>query len=547
MGNQIKQLDAVIVGAGFSGMYMLHMLREKGFTAKVFEAGGSVGGTWYWNRYPGACCDVPSVYYSFTFSEKLYKNWTWSSKLPYQEEILQYLNYVADSLKVRDGIQLNTKVTSAVYNEQENVWNIKTSDGNEVCAKYFITAVGSLSAANTPSIPGMENFKGETYHTGHWPHEPVSFKGKKVAVIGTGSSAVQTIPVVAEEAEKLTVFQRTPSYVLPARNGKYPPGFVEDLKENFDGLQRQMNESPAGFPVESRVLRSALEDTPEERYENYKKAWEMGGWALGGVYYDTTTNDQSNEYASEFVRNVIRETVTNPKTAEMLCPTIPIWGKRLILGTNYYETFNRDHVDLVSIKETPIVELTENGIRTSDNFYQVDAIIFATGYDAMAAPIMKLDVIGRNGLSLREKWQDGLNVSTCLGITNVGFPNMFSVWGPQSPVFANIPKIIEINSEWVMDLIEYCRTNDIDVVETTDTAEAKWMNHINSVAEGTIFMKVDSWYNGANIDGMPKRVLTYLGDVLTYRKQFDDIAENGYRGFTLTGSKPTMTIREEMS
>src|SRR5699024_11430556 len=364
--------DAVVIGAGFSGMYMLHSLRENGFTAKVFEKAADVGGTWYWNRYPGARCDSDSIYYNFTFSEELFKGWTWSSRYPEQKEILAYLNYVADTLNVRDGIQFNTTITHAHYNEEKNMWRIYADAGTSVTATYFITAVGCLSASNVPDFKGLDMFEGEWYHTGRWPHEKVDFSGKRVGVIGTGSSGVQAIPVIAEEAEHLTVFQRTPQYSFPARNHPYNPEYVEQAKENFLELRKELRESHGGQIIKSRKP-SALDDTPEVRQKAYEERWQEGGYLF--IYDDLLTNEESNETAAEFIRSKIGEIVKDPETAQKLMPTY-YWGtKRQILDTNYYETYNRDNVSLVDVKRNPIEEITTKGIKTTAGETELDAIV----------------------------------------------------------------------------------------------------------------------------------------------------------------------------
>jgi len=529
--------DAVVIGAGFSGMYMLHSLRENGFTAKVFEKAADVGGTWYWNRYPGARCDSDSIYYNFTFSEELFKGWTWSSRYPEQKEILAYLNYVADTLNVRDGIQFNTTVTHAHYNEEKNMWRIYADDGTSVTATYFITAVGCLSASNVPDFKGLDMFEGEWYHTGRWPHEKVDFSGKRVGVIGTGSSGVQAIPVIAEEAEHLTVFQRTPQYSFPARNHPYNPEYVEQAKENFFELRKELRESHSGQIIKSRKP-SALDDTPEDRQKAYEERWQEGGYLF--IYDDLLTNEESNETAAEFIRSKIGEIVKDPETAQKLMPTY-YWGtKRQILDTNYYETYNRDNVSLVDVKRNPIEEITTKGIKTTAGETELDAIVFATGYDGMTGPLFKIDIRGRDGIALKNKWEEGAQTRTYLGLATNGFPNMFMITGPESPsVLSNMPISIEQHVEWIMDCINYLKENNIELIEANEEAEKAWSKHCRELADATLYTKTDSWYMGANIEGKARGFLIYVGGVGTYREICTEIAENGYEGFDLISSKKT--------
>lgn len=529
--------DAVVIGAGFSGMYMLHSLRENGFTAKVFEKAADVGGTWYWNRYPGARCDSDSIYYNFTFSEELFKGWTWSSRYPEQKEILAYLNYVADTLNVRDGIQFNTTITHAHYNEEKNMWRIYADDGTSVTATYFITAVGCLSASNVPDFKGLDMFEGEWYHTGRWPHEKVDFSGKRVGVIGTGSSGVQAIPVIAEEAEHLTVFQRTPQYSFPARNHPYNPEYVEQAKENFFELRKELRESHSGQIIKSRKP-SALDDTPEDRQKAYEERWQEGGYLF--IYDDLLTNEESNETAAEFIRSKIGEIVKDPETAQKLMPTY-YWGtKRQILDTNYYETYNRDNVSLVDVKRNPIEEITTKGIKTTAGETELDAIVFATGYDGMTGPLFKIDIRGRDGIALKNKWEEGAQTRTYLGLATNGFPNMFTITGPESPsVLSNMPISIEQHVEWIMDCINYLKENNIELIEANEEAEKAWSKHCRELADATLYTKTDSWYMGANIEGKARGFLIYVGGVGTYREICTEIAENGYEGFDLISSKKT--------
>ncbi|WP_240613531.1 flavin-containing monooxygenase [Pueribacillus theae] len=532
-----QTFDAVVVGAGFSGLYMLYRLREAGFSTRVYEAGGDVGGVWYWNRYPGARCDSESIYYNFTFSDELLQEWTWSQRYPEQPEILRYLRFVADKFKLRQDIQFNTRVAAAHYDEKANRWKIQLDDGTIAYAKYFITAVGCLSAANIPKFEGIDSFKGEWYHTGHWPHEKVNFAGKRVGVIGTGSSGVQSIPVIAEEAEHLTVFQRTPQYSSPAKNHPYDPEFIRKTKENYNEIRQQMRNSRVGIPL-MRNEQSALDAPHEERLQKYEEVWNEGGfWKLAATYGDLTTNEAANETLSDFLRSKIRKVVKDPKVAEKLMPDYFYFTKRPIIDTNYYETFNRDNVTLVDVKEAPIERITPTGLKTAEKEYELDAIVFATGFDAMTGPLFKIDIRGKNGLGLKEKWAEGARLKTYLGMSTAGFPNFFMITGPESPsVISNMPVSIEQHVEWISDCIHYLHKNNLETIEARTEAEEAWSKHCKEVAEATLYSKTDSWYTGANIEGKPQGFLIYLGGVGTYREICSEVAAKGYEGFTLEPS-----------
>ncbi|KQL49575.1 cyclohexanone monooxygenase [Brevibacillus choshinensis] len=533
--NQLVTYDAVIVGAGFAGLYMLNRLREAGLSTLVYEAGDGVGGVWYWNRYPGARCDSESIYYNYTFSEELYQEWTWSSRYPGQPEILQYLNFVADKFDLRRDIQFETRVVSAHYDETQTKWCIQTDDGASVWATYFISAVGCLSAANVPKLKGIESFQGEWYHTGNWPHEKVEFTGKRVGVIGTGSSGIQSIPVIAEEAAHLMVFQRTPQYSSPARNHDLDEEYVQSAKQRFQEIKQAMRESAIGFPIK-RSEQSALEVTEEERQQAYESAWQKGGLIFTSTFQDLMVNGEANDTLCEFIRTKIKETVQDEKIAEMLLPSYYFATKRPVLDTHYFETFNRDNVTLVNVRKEPIIEITPKGLRTEEAEYELDILVFATGYDAMTGPLLKMDIRGKNGLSLKEKWAEGARVKTYLGITTAGFPNMFMITGPESPsVLSNMPVSIEQHVEWIADCIQYLRDHGKDCIEPKSDAEEAWSKHCWDVADSTLFTKAESWYTGANIKEKPVGFPIYLGGVGNYRQICTDIAAKGYEGFTLQG------------
>ncbi|MFS0638505.1 NAD(P)/FAD-dependent oxidoreductase [Mesobacillus foraminis] len=537
----VKTVDAVIVGAGFSGLYMLYRLREAGFITCVFETGDNVGGTWYWNRYPGARCDVESIYYNYTFSEELLKEWTWSAKYAEQPEILSYINFIADKFDLRKDIQFKTRVDSAQFDEEVNRWTIQLNNGHNVSAKYFITGVGCLSASNLPKFKGLETFQGEWYHTGRWPHEKVDFRGKRVGIIGTGSSGIQSIPAIAREAEHLTVFQRTPQYSIPARNVLNDPEYIQQIRENYEEIKKNMRKSLTGIPMEPRN-RSALDDTPEERRQLFEAAWEQGGLlSLSYAYNDLAIKPEANETVAEFIRSKIRAIVKNPEVAEKLLPSYFYGTKRPIIDTDYFETYNRDNVTLVDVKSAPIQEITPAGLRTADAEYELDIIVFATGFDAMTGPLFKMDIRGRDGVSLKEKWAGGEQTRTYLGISTAGFPNMFMLTGPESPsVLSNMMVSIEQHVEWVSDCINYMRDHHKGVIEANVEAENAWSKHCREVAEPTLYVKTDSWYMGANIEGKARGFQIYLGGVGPYRQICDDVAEKGYEGFTLQASEESV-------
>jgi len=534
--NPGRDVDAVVVGAGFSGLYMLHRLRELGLSTQVFEAADGVGGTWFWNRYPGARCDSESYFYSYSFSDEIQQEWEWTCRYPEQPEILKYLNYVADKLDLRRDIQFSTRVTSAQYNEHTNRWDIETDNRDRVSATFFISAVGCLSAAQLPDINGLETFEGKSYHTGKWPHEGVDLTGKRVGIIGTGSSGIQSIPVIAEQAAHLTVFQRTPNFTVPARNGPMPAEFQRKVKANYAEIRRKARESAFGMPFDAPE-KSAFEVTPDQRKRDYDAFWDVGGFKfLLCSYNDLILNKEANDTAAEYVRAKIRETVKDPATAEKLSPrSHPIGTKRPPIDTDYYETFNRPNVTLTDIRTSPIEEITRTGIRTRDAEYQLDAIVFATGFDAMTGSLFKLGIRGRGGIALEEQWADGPH--TYLGIATAGFPNLFIITGPGSPsVLSNMPVSIEQHVEWIADCIQYMQSHDLGIIEATEAAQQAWVTQVNELANATLFPQADSWYMGANVPGKPRVFMPYPGGVGAYRQLCTEIAEKGYEGFVTTAA-----------
>ena len=527
------QLDAVVVGAGFAGLYMLYRLRKLGLNARVIEAGDGVGGTWYWNRYPGARCDIESLEYQYGFEDDLPREWKWTERYATQPEILTYLNHAADRFGLRDGIQFETRVTAAVFDEATDRWTVTTDCGDRFSAKYCIMATGCLSAAKVPDFKGLGSFEGESYHTGQWPHEGVDFTGKRVGVIGTGSSAIQSIPIIARQAAQLTVFQRTANFSVPAQNGPIDPQYQAQMKENYTDVRRRARESAAGIIAREPGEKSALEVADEERWQEYESRWQQGGFAIGGAFIDLAISLEANETAAEFVRSKIRETVNDPATAELLCPRdYPFATKRLCVDTGYFETFNRDNVLLVDVKNAPIEEITAKGLRTGGKEYEFDCLVFATGFDAMTGALTNIDIRGRGGRALKDKWADGPR--TYLGIQVAGFPNLFTITGPGSPsVLSNMIVSIEQHVDWITDCVSYLREHEVPTIEATVQAEDDWVDHVNQVADLTLYPLANSWYLGANIPGKPRVFMPYIGGVGVYAIKCQEVAANGYEGFAL--------------
>jgi len=527
--------DIIIIGAGFSGLYMLHRARDVlGLDAVVFEAGGGVGGTWYWNRYPGARCDSESWYYCYSFSDELVQEWTWSSRYPEQPEILAYLEHVADRFDLRRDIRFDTRVQRAAFDEEAACWVVTTSDGRRAVAPFLVAAVGCLSAANVPDIPGLDRFGGEWYHTGQWPHAGVDFTGRRVGLIGTGSTGIQATPVIAADAAHLTVFQRTPNYSVPARNAPLSTEQVAELKAKHREIREQARQSFGGFPYPT-TDRSALACSDDERTAIYEELWAYGGFKfLFGSFVDILFNPEANETAAEFIRDKIRETVKDPELAELLCPRdYPYGAKRPPIDTDYFETFNRANVRLVDVRADPIQEITETGLRTRAEHHPLDVIVFATGFDAITGALLAIDIRGRDGQSLRERWADGPR--TYLGLQTAGFPNLFTITGPQSPsVLSNMPVSIEQHVEWIADCIAHVRASGAATIEATPEAEDAWVEHTAQLADLTLFSKAASWYVGANIPGKTRVFMPYVGGVAGYRQRCEAVAANGYEGFTIT-------------
>jgi cyclohexanone monooxygenase len=526
--------DVVVVGAGFAGMYMLHRLRGLGLSVRVYEQGGDVGGTWYWNRYPGARCDVESMQYSYSFSDELQQEWNWSERYAPQPEILKYANHVADRFKLRPDIQLNTRVDRAAFDEDANLWSVTTSDGNTVSAKYVVLATGCLSNARMPDIKGLSEFNGKVYHTGHWPHERIDFNGQRVAVIGTGSSAIQSVPVIAEQASHLTVFQRTANFSIPARNAALTEEEREGFRKNYPEIRRFAREVARNGIYTEMPDRGALDDGDNERRAKYEQRWTHGGLTFMSVYNNLALDKAANDTAADFVREKIAEIVRDPQTAKLLQPNNhPIGSKRICVDTEYFATFNRPNVTLVDIRTNPIEEILPNAVRTRDKDYEVDALVLATGFDAMTGSVAKIDIRGRNGLTLNQKWAEG--PKTYLGLMSAGFPNLFIVTGPGSPsVLSNMIVSIEQHVDWITDCIGYMRERGFEAMEASRDAEDKWVAHVNEVAHTTLYPQANSWYMGANIPGKPQIFMPYIGGVGVYRQICNDVAAKDYEGFTMT-------------
>jgi cyclohexanone monooxygenase len=532
-----KTYDVVVVGAGFAGMYMLHRLRGLGLSVRVYEQGGDVGGTWYWNRYPGARCDVESMQYSYSFSDELQQEWDWSERYAPQPEIMKYANHVADRFELRTDIQLDTRVDQAAFDESANQWSVATSDGKTVTTKYVVLATGCLSNARMPDIKGLADFKGKVYHTGHWPHERIDFTGQRVGVIGTGSSAIQSVPVIAEQASHLTVFQRTANFSIPARNAALTAEEREAFRSKYPEIRRFAREEARNGIYTEMPDRGALDDGDNERRARYEQRWTRGGLTFMSVYNNLALDKAANDTAADFVRDKIAEIVKDPQTAKLLQPNNhPIGSKRICVDTDYFATFNRSNVTLVDIRSNPIEEILPSAVRAGGKDYEVDALVLATGFDAMTGSVAKIDIRGRNGQTLNQKWAEG--PKTYLGLMSSGFPNLFIITGPGSPsVLSNMIVSIEQHVDWITDCIAYMRGRDLDAMEAKQDAEDNWVTHVNEVAHTTLYPQANSWYMGANIPGKPQIFMPYIGGVGAYRQICNDVAAKGYEGFTMTGAE----------
>lgn len=548
----MRKFDAVVVGAGFAGLYMIHRLRSLGFTVRAFEVGDDVGGTWYWNRYPGARCDVESLEYSYQFSEELQQEWSWSERYSGQPEILRYANHVADRFDLRCDIEFGRRVVSTRFDEAASGWRIEVAsadgstsaplerDGNGnraaneiVFARFVVMATGCLSAANLPEFPGIDDFEGAKYHTGAWPHEGVDFTGVRVGIVGTGSSAIQAIPVIAREAAHLTVFQRTPNYSIPARNGPMDQNREAEVKAEYPAFRARNKLMPAGLGADMNAMNDAFAEVrPEERRRRFEERWENGGFSFMASFADMLASQEANDAAAGFVREKIRGIVDDREVADLLSPHNVIGCKRICLDSGYFETFNRSNVTLVDVSSAPVERITKSGLRTGGRDYGLDAIVFATGFDAMTGALTRIDIRGRGGRTLRSKWEDGPRAYLGLGVA--GFPNLFVITGPGSPsVLSNMLPSIEQHVDWIADCMAWMRDRGHAAIEATAEAENEWVAHVGEVAGATLYPTCNSWYLGANVPGKPRVFMPYLG-FPPYVEKCDAVAANDYEGFELS-------------
>lgn len=529
-----NKFDVIVVGAGFSGLHLVHKMRQLGLSVRVFEKADDVGGTWYWNRYPGARCDIESVDYSFGFDPELEQEWQWSERYAAQPEILRYIEHVAERFDLRRDIGFETKVEQASWNQASSSWTVKTDQNEKFTSQFFIMATGCLSQPKDIDIDGVENFGGETYRTHSWPHEGVDFSGKRVGVIGTGSSGIQSIPLIAEQADSITVFQRTACFSIPAQNGPIRPEKIAQTKR-YQEYREEARWSQGGVPA-YQGTELALSVSQEQRQERYEKAWSEGAMThMGLAFADLLFDKEANDTLSDFAREKIRSKINDPKIADILAPTeFPICTKRLCLDTDYYETFNRANADVVHIKNNPITSITETGIATQDKTFEFDAIVFATGFDAMTGALLAIDIEGREGKTLKEKWADG--PASYLGLAVEGFPNFFTITGPGSPsVMSNMILSIEQHVEWVADCLKHMSKHKLKTIEATPTAQAGWVEYGVTTSELTLFPMAKSWYMGANVPGKQRVCLPYLGGVGAYRRVCNDVAAQDYLGFSFDG------------
>ena len=529
---QPPDIDAVVVGAGFAGLYALHKLRSQGLSVTVFEAATDVGGTWYFNRYPGARCDVESVDYCYSFSDELQQEWTWTEKYATQSEILAYVNWVTDKLDLRRDISFDTRVISAVLDETTLRWAVTTDRGENVSARFVIMATGPLSAAMTPEFPGLDTFAGEIFHTAHWPHNGVDFTGKRVAVIGTGSSGIQSIPIIAEQAEQLYVFQRTPNYSVPAGNTPLTAEQLAEVKATYAERRRVSMRSGGGSPYIG-TTQFTMAVSPEERRAAFEKRWQLGGVLFSKTFPDQMTDAVANAEAARFWEEKIRAVIADPDVADLLIPDDhPIGTKRICTDSNYFQTFNRPNVELISVRKTPIESVDATGITTTYAHYELDAIVFATGFDALTGTLGKIDVVGRGGELLREDWAAGPR--SYLGLGDDGFPNLFVITGPGSPaVLANMVLGAEAHVDWIADCIAYLDENGYLGIEATPEAVDNWLAECAQRAEASLFTRANSWYLGANVPGKPRVFMLFIGGFGVYNDICAEVAGAGYKGFEL--------------
>jgi cyclohexanone monooxygenase len=528
-----RDLDVIVVGAGFAGLYMVHKMRQAGRSVRAFEAGSGVGGTWFWNQYPGARCDIESMEYSYGFSEDLEQDWDWSQRYAPQPEILRYINHVADRFELRRDVQLNTKVLFAHYVETGGRWRVETDDGETWNAAFCVMATGCLSSTNMPDIPGLDSFSGETHHTSRWPHEGVEFIGKRVGIIGTGSSAIQAIPIIAETAERLTVFQRTANFSIPAHNGPLAEETSSAVKKDYQAIRALNRERAAAFGINwGEPGGLTFDSTKEERRQAYEDRWKMGGLGFLAVFEDILMDQKANDEISNFVREKIRGIVDDSDTAELLSPHHVIGCKRPCVDTGYYKTFNRDNVQLVDLSQAPIEKITKSGLVTGGREYEFDCLILATGFDAMTGALHSIDIRGRRGQTLLEKWSAG--PLTYLGLGTNGFPNLFTITGPGSPsVLTNMVTSIEQHVNWISDCFDYMEKQGHRTIEASTSAEQAWVGHVNEIADETLYPTCNSWYLGANVPGKPRVFMPHIG-FPPYVEKCNEVAAADYEGFNFS-------------
>lgn len=532
--NAAQKVDAVVVGAGFAGVYMIHKLRSLGLSVRAFEAGSDVGGAWYWNKYPGARCDVDSMEYSFGFSNEIQQQWNWSHRFSFQPSIQSYISHVADTVDVRRLIDFNTQVASQTYDEQRQRWTVTTDKGEAIDCRFCVMATGNLSVPLYPDIPGLDSFAGQKYHSARWPETPVDFTGKRVAVFGTGATGIQIIPEVARQAARVFVMQRSPNFSLPAGNKPLQPEEVAEYRKDYPERRKRARTHMVGVSHVPEPTRSVLELSEDEAHAEFEKLWAIGGsFNFQLAFNDFMKDERANQRFADFVRRKIRETVKDQATAEKLCPyDHPIGSKRICIDTGYYETYNRDNVELISLRDTPVQRITPTGIVTKAGEIEVDAIIFATGFDGVTGALTRIDITGRGGVKLADKW--GKEAGSYMGFAIHGFPNMFIITGPGSPsVKSNMVMSIEQHVELIGDTIAYLRGHDLGAIEATAEAERAWMEHVSEIANKTLFVQADSWYTGANVPGKPRGFSIYVGGVNNYRLELESMVADGYRGMVL--------------
>jgi cyclohexanone monooxygenase len=552
MATATTATDVLIVGAGFAGMYMLHKLRQAGIPAQVVEAGSGVGGTWFWNRYPGARVDIQSLEYSFGFDEALEMEWRWSERYAPQPELLAYADHVADRFDLRRDIRLNTRVAAAAWDDGAHRWHVTTDTGAAYDCRYFILATGCLSVPTDVTFPGIDDFKGPIYRTSRWPHEGVDFSGQRVGIIGTGSSAIQSIPIIAEQAAKLTVFQRTPNYSVPAHNGPIPAEDLDAWARDPRGYRAASRDTVGGFQNEARPDALATETPPDEVRAELERRWAWGGFRLLGAFADTAIDPEANRVIQDFIAEKIREQVRDPRVADLLTPKQHYFGtKRPCVDTGYYATFNRDNVELVDLHAAPIVTFNATGIATSARQHDFDAIVLATGFDAMTGAIDRIDIRGRNDVRIKDHWAEGPR--TYLGLMIAGFPNMFTITGPGSPsVLTNMINSIEQHVEWVADCLSWLGSRQQTAIEASPEAEDQWCEHVRAAVTPTLLPQANSWYMGANVPGKPRMFMPYAGGLNTYTEICNQVAAKGYEGFvirsgnTVLDNSPSFTSHPPM-